>query len=643
MARAFLNRKKINKQTLIPGMAMFLMLSTLITYSYFWNINNIYQEKLNLALAEAKANWNKDAAFRKWATAHGGIYVKPNLRTPPNEALSHIPDRDIETKSGMKLTLMNPAYMMRQMAQEFDLLFGIKGKITGKKQLNLINKPDDWQLKVLNLFEQKQIDEYSEQQDIDNQPYLRYMKPMFMTDGCVKCHAILGYRDGDLRGGVSVSIPLSPYFNAANSIKNSVLTTHAVAWLFVSFTLFIFILFIRNLLVQMQKNEQELIAARIEAEKSELAKGQFLATMSHEIRTPMNGVLGINQLLAATKLNQEQQDYVNTMTHSGQTLLAIINDILDFSKMSAGEMQLHSKDFDLKELVNETVNLLVEVALEKQIMLLRDIANDCPNMLKGDNHRLQQVLFNLLGNAIKFTHQGQVKLQVKIKSLNDDNVRLLFEITDTGIGISPEKLSKLFTPFTQADSSITRDFGGTGLGLTISKNIVEMMDGEINVKSTPDVGSIFSFELPFFIVSHAETSIIDNKFDDLNISKKHILLVEDNRINQKVASLMLKSLGCELTLACNGQEAIEYFENGQFDLILMDCQMPVMGGLEATKKIRQLESGASYIPIIAVTANAMESDKESCIAAGMDDFITKPLDKVELTKKIRYWLVKDQH
>ncbi len=220
----------VHKQTLVLSVIATVILTVLVGYSWFWNVNNIRDENINLALMEARANWNKDAAFRRWATRHGGLYVKPDERTPPNPALAHLPHRDVVTTDGQKLTLMNPAYMMRQMAEEFEQDFGVKGKITGKLQLNPINKPDEWQLKVLNIFESGKTDEVYEQQVIDGQPYLRYMKAMYMTEGCVKCHGILGFKDGDLRGGVSVSIPLARYFDAASETNRGITFTHLMVW-----------------------------------------------------------------------------------------------------------------------------------------------------------------------------------------------------------------------------------------------------------------------------------------------------------------------------------------------------------------------------------------------------------------------------
>lgn len=220
----------IGKKILLPSVAAVLILTLLVAYSYFWNIDNITREKFSLALSEAQSYWNKDLAFRQWAARHGGVYVIPDERTRPNPALSHLPDRDIVTTDGMKLTLMNPAYMTRQMVEEFEGDYGIKGKITGKKQLNPANKPDQWQLKALNLFEAGKTDTFYEQQNIDGQPYLRFIKAVYMTEGCIKCHGILGYKDGDLRGGVSVSIPLLPYITAAKETGNSILATHLVVW-----------------------------------------------------------------------------------------------------------------------------------------------------------------------------------------------------------------------------------------------------------------------------------------------------------------------------------------------------------------------------------------------------------------------------
>ena len=237
----------VPQQSLVLGLVAIVALTILIGYSWFWNIENIRKEKLNLALAEAKANWNKDEAFRQWATRHGGLYVKPDARTPPNPALAHLPNRDVVTTEGQKLTLMNPAYMMRQMTQEFEELFGIKGKITGKVQLNPINKPDDWQLKVLNIFEEGGVDEIYEEQMIHGEPYIRYMKPMYIQKGCLKCHGILGFKVGDLRGGVSVSIPLNPYFEAAKETYKGINVIHLIVWLLGVVVIVIFTKLIRRL------------------------------------------------------------------------------------------------------------------------------------------------------------------------------------------------------------------------------------------------------------------------------------------------------------------------------------------------------------------------------------------------------------
>ncbi len=277
-----LNKFIQNKMLMLSIMAIGIL--TLLTgYSYYWNTNNVHTENLYHALEEAKTHWNKDAAFRKWATLHGGLYVKSDKRTPPNPALAHLPNRDVVTTEGMELTLMNPAYMMRQMTGEFEQTYGIKGKITGKKQLNPINKPDEWEQQVLSIFESRRVSEIYEQQVINNQPYLRYMKPMYMTEGCVKCHAILGYKDGDLGGGVSISVPLTPYISAASDTNKSILTTHIVVWLAGLVLIILLILLIisydrkRTLtVVKLQESERR---------KEEIIWGTNIGTWEWNVRT----------------------------------------------------------------------------------------------------------------------------------------------------------------------------------------------------------------------------------------------------------------------------------------------------------------------------------------------------------------------
>ena len=620
--------------------------SLVIVGSYLFQVQQLKTTTLRQMEESARKEFLQDLTFRRWATGHGGVYVPVTEETLPNPFLKNMPEREVTTPSGRKLTLVNPAYMLRQIYEMRDMEGFESAHITSLKPLNPSNTPDPWEEEALKAFELGEKEVFSIE-EFKGKEHFRLMRPLRTEPACLKCHGTQGYKVGQNRGGISISFPTEPWFTELNHSYVVFGLGHLLLWVFG----LIGITFARNRIAYriglFEAQQEQLVRSKEKAEEADRTKSQFLANMSHEIRTPMNAIVGYADLLQEGELTpQEQTDALSIINRNSNHLVQIINDLLDLSKFETQSVVLIKQPLDLRKLMTEIFESSIADVDQKKVCPLLRLDESLAKHYLGDAVRIRQIVVNLLNNAIKFTTQGTIALKVELKSQEDSMHEIHILIEDSGVGMSPEYQAQIFKPFSQEDSTLSRKFGGAGLGLAIVKRLVDAMGGKIVISSETSAGSLFRVILRMPALNEDEEITISEQEAAISTDKyphwvgKKILVVEDTATSAMILLSWLKKTNCELVFAENGHEALSIMAKQKFSLVIMDIQMPVIDGMTAAK---QLRAQGNSTPLIALSAHAFAEQRQAAYEAGFNGYIIKPFHWADVRSEVERVLVALNH
>jgi len=616
-----------------------LLWAALVAWSLHSHIDDQRQNALEVTAEGARNMFRMVVMTRAWNAEHGGVYVLVSKRIQPNPYLEH-PDRDLITNDGRRLTMINPAFMTRLIAETTQAQNGTRFHITSLKPIRPGNVADAWEAQALTRFESgaREVMEVVEGAPEEGRLY-RYMAPLLVTRPCLQCHEKQGYKEGDIRGGISVTLPFKPTEMAGLEAQRQTTLMHLGVFLLVTLfggTLLELLRYrwrkLDETIADLSSTRQELErtnAALLEAcdaaESANVAKSAFLANMSHEIRTPMNAIIGMSHLAMKTGLTPNQRNYLQKIQGASNHLLGVINDILDFSKIEAGKLSMEQREFDIDELFDVIASQLGEKVASKGLELIIDVDPNAPTRLIGDSLRLGQILLNLGSNAVKFTDAGEIDIVMRVREISDSAVTMVFAVRDSGIGLSAEQIGRLFRSFEQADNSTTRKYGGTGLGLAISKRMVELMGGEIGVESEPGHGATFWFSVRLGIGQGQAR----RRLPTPDLRGRRILAVDDNESAREVIGTMLRSMSFVVTVLETGAEALSEIQRADqagepYEIVFLDWHMPELDGIATAQRIRTLDLDKPPF-VVMLTAYGRDDLLEPARAAGIEEVYAKPV------------------